>query len=30
MRSIEVTYNEERKDYHPHIHVFVIYEINVF
>ncbi len=23
LRSIEVTYNEERKDYHPHIHVLL-------
>ncbi|MGC4439680.1 protein rep, partial [Streptococcus suis] len=23
LRSIEVTYNEDRKDYHPHIHVLL-------
>ena len=28
-RSFEITYNEKRKDYHPHIHIFLItYPLN--
>ena len=30
LRSIEVTYNEERKDYHPHIHVLLFMKSTYF
>ena len=30
LRSIEVTYNEERKDYHPHIHVLLFVKSTYF
>ncbi|CYW38782.1 plasmid rolling circle replication initiator protein [Streptococcus suis] len=30
LRSIEVTYNEDRKDYHPHIHVLLFVRPNYF
>nr|WP_105179977.1 protein rep [Streptococcus suis] len=30
LRSIEVTYNKDRKDYHPHIHVLLFVRPNYF
>lgn len=30
LRSIEVTYNEEKKDYHPHIHVLLFVKSSYF
>ena len=29
-RSLEVTYNEERDDYHPHFHVLILVPMNYF